>query len=549
MHRRIMKQINTGGMSFRDIRKEDKYYVDKSLLIKDILDCDGRGVYLFTRPRRFGKTTNLSMLDAFFNMEYAGNNWFDDLEISEYPEYEEYKNKFPVIYLDLKDTKSQDYAGFILRIKATLWKVFGNFRNILKTDLLESDEKDFFRQVLDRTLEEEYLRDCIPFLCDILKRAYNANAVILIDEYDRAVSDAFGTESHRPMMDFLGDFMCAALKNNESLQMACVTGIMQITGESMFSGLNNIKINNIFSVQSDERFGFTEKEVKQILTDYGHPEKFDEVKQWYDGYRFGNAEVYNPFSVMNYVSDNFTAKPYWVNSGSGWVIGSLLKKTNDGNLSDISDLVIGGSVKTKLSDRLVYGRLDADAGTLYSLMAMAGYLKAVPLENRMFEVSIPNEEVREEVGNILEKMVPINTSIFSAFAEAFLGGNAEGMEESLGKFLGNSSYMNLRDENAYEMVLMTLLYALSEKYSVKTEREGGNGRIDILLTSKIPGNPNIIVELKRTDSEKELDPALDAAMCQIHEKKYYLGMSGKVILTAMAFWGKIPKVRTEFIEV
>ncbi len=544
-----MKQIDTGGLSFQDIRKKDKYYVDKSLLIKDILDCNDSGVYLFTRPRRFGKTTNLSMLDAFFNMQYKGNDWFDDLEISKYPEYGEYKNAFPVIHLDLKSLKASDFDAFLNKMRGVMRGAYLSCKYILESEDIAEDVGYFFRTLEDWSIPKEPLEQSLEVLSSALERYHDRKVIILIDEYDRAVSDAYGSESHRPMMDFLGDFLCAALKNNDSLQMACVTGIMQIAEESIFSGLNNIWVDNIFSTESDERFGFTEEEVKQILSDFGHPEKFEEVKQWYDGYRFGNAEVYNPFSVMNYVLRKFKPESYWVNSGSGWVMESLLKKTDDSNMSDISDLVIGGSVKTRLSDRLVYGRLDTSDETLYSLMAMAGYLKAVPLGNRMFEVSIPNEEVREEVGNILEKMVPINTSVFSDFAEAFLGGDAEMMEKTLGKFLGSSSYMNLRDENAYEMVLMTLLYALSEKYTVKTEREGGNGRIDILLTPKIPGNPNIIVELKRTDGEKELGPALDAAMCQMHERKYYLGMSGRVILTAMAFWGKIPKVRTEILEI
>ncbi len=544
-----MKQIDTGGQSFRELRKEDMYYVDKSLLIKDILDTNRKGVYLFTRPRRFGKTTNLSMLDAFFNMEYKGNDWFDGLEISEYPEYGEYKNRFPVIYLNLKDTKSSDFDIFTERMKSVIGDLFEKHSELLDWDGIGLREKRVFLEVLDGTVKNPNIRDCIPMLCRLLERKYGQKAVILIDEYDRAVSDAYGSESHRPMMDFLGDFMCAALKNNDSLQMACVTGITQIAGESIFSGLNNIKVNNIFSIQSDERFGFTETEVKQILSDFGRPEKFEEVKQWYDGYRFGNAEVYNPFSVMNYVSDNFTAKPYWVNSGGNWIIKNLLDRINDRNMERMMGIVSGSAVTVGLSDSLAYGDLNARDEVLYSLMAMAGYLKAVPVEDDTYEVSLPNEEVRREVEKLLRARLPVDVTSFGKFAKAVSDGDAETMEKILKNVLPCASYMNLRDENAYEMVVMTMLYSLINRYSVRTEREEGNGRIDILLTSKIPGNPNIIVELKVADAEGKLDPALDAAMCQMHERKYYLGMSGKVILTAMAFWGKIPKVRTETVEV
>ena len=544
-----MKQINTGGMSFRDIRKEDRYYVDKSLLIKDILDCDGRGVYLFTRPGRFGKTTNLSMLDAFFNMEYAGNNWFDDLEISEYPEYEEYKNKFPVIYLNLKDTKSSDFESFLSGMGEAVLDALKDHPDLLGSPVLMEDEKILFKALFDGTAGRSKLKFSVKKISDAMKRHYGKNVIILIDEYDRAVSDAFGTESHRPMMDFLGEFMCAALKNNGSLQMACVTGIMQIAEESIFSGLNNIWVDNIFSTESDERFGFTETEVKQILTDYGHPEKFGEVKQWYDGYRFGNAEVYNPFSVMNYVSDGFTAKPYWVNSGGNWIIKNLLDRINDRNMARMMGIVSGSTVAVGLSDSLVYGDLNATDEILYSLMAMAGYLKAVPAEDKTYEVSLPNEEVRGEVEKLLRTRLPIDVTSFGKFSKAVSDGDAEIMERILKEILPCASYMNLRDENAYEMVVMTMLYSLISRYSVRTEREEGNGRTDILLTSKISGNPNIIIELKVADAEGKLDSSLDAAMCQIHERKYYLGMSGKVILTAMAFWGKVPKVRTETVEV
>ena len=294
----MKQQIDTGGLSFMEIRKENVYFVDKSMLIADLLSMNGRGVYLFTRPRRFGKTTNLTMLDAFFNIEYKGNTWFDGLEISNHPEFDRYRNAFPVINLNLKETKVDSYSEYVMCIRSILSTLFDGFSYVLSGKITEA-EKARFKSTVDMTTDEALLRDCIPLLCRLLERYHGVKPIILIDEYDRAVSDTFGKESHRPMMNLLGKIMGAALKNNDSLQMAYVTGIMQITKESIFSDLNNIKINNIFSTESDERFGFTEAEVKKILTDYDHPEKFEEAKAWYDGYRFGDAEVYNPFSIMS----------------------------------------------------------------------------------------------------------------------------------------------------------------------------------------------------------------------------------------------------------
>ncbi len=544
-----MKQIDTGGLSFRELREKDKYYVDKSLLIRDILSRNDSGVYLFTRPRRFGKTTNLSMLDAFFNMEYKGNTWFDDLEISEYPEYEKYRNAFPVIHLNLKDAKSSDFEGFLHGMKESILTVLKEHPDLPNSLELTEDEKLLFKALFAGTVGRDDLKVSVKKISDAMKRHYGKKVVILVDEYDRAVSDAFGSEFHRPMMDFLGDFLSAALKNNENLQMAYVTGIMQIAGESIFSGLNNINVNNIFSDRSDERFGFTEAEVKQILSDYGHPEKFAEVKQWYDGYRFGSAEVYNPFSVMNYVFENFKAESYWANSGGNWIIKDLLDRINDDNFENIAGLIYSEGTETELRGTLAFDDLDSDDETLYSLMAMAGYLKAVPAGNKVYEVSIPNEEVRGEVENLMKKRLPINTSDFTKFSKAILGGDTGVMEKILGKVLLCGSYMNLKDENAYEMVVMTLLYPLVNRYSVRTEREEGNGRTDILLTSGISGNPNMILEMKVAESEEKIDSSLEEAMCQIHEKKYCLGMSGKVILMAMAFWKKVPKIRIETVEI
>ena len=541
----MRQQIDTGGLSFMEIRRKDKYYVDKSMLIGDILSSNDSGVYLFTRPRRFGKTTNLTMLDAFFNLDYKGNTWFDGLEISNHPEFNRYMNAFPVIYLNLKETKAECFDEYVYRIRVLLYNVFSKFRYLLESELLAEDEKRAFSEVINKTSDRYGLRDCIPLLCRLLERYHGVKPIILIDEYDRAVSDAFGSESHRPMMNLLGEIMGAALKNNESLQMAYVTGIMQIAKESIFSDLNNIRVNNIFSTESDERFGFTEAEVKKILADYGHPEKFEEAKAWYDGYRFGDAEVYNPFSIMSYVQSEFEPASYWVNSGGNWIIKSMLDGIDDESYADVLALASGQSVQMSLDPAIVYAKLEYTDEALFSLMAMAGYINAVPIGDGRYDVSIPNKEVYEFLKKVMVGMKRSDARLFKQFSRAVGDRNAEKMEKALQEILVGGSYLNLVDENSYILVVMTLLRGLISDYDVRTEVEQGNGRTDLFLRPLSSNKVPMILEFKKVDSEKDLVPATEEAIRQIRDKRYALGMPSDTVLIGMAFWGKVPKVLIE----
>ena len=540
----IMKQIDTCGLSFPNLRKGNKYYVDKTLLIKDILDTNDNGVYLFTRPRRFGKTTNLSMLDAFFNIKYKGNTWFDELEISKYPEYEQYKNAFPVIHVDLGLTKASDYKSFLFMFRECIYDAYQQHEYLLNSSKLSPLTKKAFDSLVDG-VDEGILKVSLKRLSDSLNDYYGVPPIILIDEYDRAVSDAFGEESHREIMDFISSFMYNSIKGNPCRQMVYITGVMQIARESMFSGLNNLKVNNLFSEWSDERFGFTESEVKELLAYYDHPEKFDEAKEWYDGYRFGNAEVYNPFSIMNYVSEKFTPRSYWANSGSDVPIKWLLERTDVDNFSDILSIINGKSVLTDIDSTLTFTDLRTTDEGLYSLMVLAGYLKAVPAEDGKYSVSIPNKEVLGIVDTMSRNISPIKANAFSAFNRAILSGDADKISSELQKILSVGSYYNLTTELHYEAVLMTILYEIIPSYDVRSESEFGNGRIDIILTPKKKGAVPIIIELKKVNSESELDSAASGAIDQIHERKYYLNMHGKVILVGLAFWGKMPKAVIE----
>lgn len=547
----FVKKIDTGGYSFARIREEDCYYVDKTLLIKDIFDEDIGGIYLFTRPRRFGKTLNLSMIDAYFNINYRGNTWFDGLAISEHPELDGYKNSFPVIHMDLRNAKTgsnQTYEDFIEKIGVTLYGIFDRFRYLLESDKTDDDKKALFEKILRMDISPDQMQMCIPMLCSMLRMYHGKKVIVLIDEYDRAVSDSFGSESHRPILDFLGGFLEPILKNNPDVQMAYVTGVMQIAKESIFSGLNNITVNNTFSVRSDERFGFTETEVKNILTYYGHPEKFEEIEEWYDGYRFGNKDVYNPFSIMNYVSNGFLPDAYWTNSGGDSVVRWLLEKTTDENFGMILDLVMGRSICIGLSDSLIYEDVRSSNKSIFSLMTMSGYLKTVRTDDGFYDVSIPNREVRGVVKTAVEHMVPVDSEVFDKFNIAVLKGDVKDMERSLQHILLGASYLNLTSEYSYQLVLMTMMYSLSRRYDIRTETEEGNGRVDIIMIPKAEGTTPIILESKKVDSENHLDKGLDEAMGQIHEKKYHAGMKGETILIAIAFWGKFSRIRTETVD-
>ncbi len=557
-----MKEINTGGLSFAELRERNKYYVDKTLLIKDILDTDDCGVYLFTRPRRFGKTTNLSMLDAFFNLEYKGKTWFDGLEISKHPKYDRYKHAFPVIHLNLGSTKAESYDSFLNKMQKAIRDAFEPHRYLLEWLDLREPVRRMFHELDGKGADRDDLVASLDILSAALASFHGIKPIILIDEYDRAVSDSFGEPIHEPMMNFLRELMYESIKGNDNKEMVYITGVMQIAQQSMFSDLNNLNINNIFSEISDERFGFTEHEVKDILKYYGREDKFYEAKQWYDGYMFGKAEVYNPYSIMRYVSNRCTPSPYWKDSGSNIVFMRLFQSMNSDNLSSITDLLTGSSIETELSQSLTYGTVTADNKSLYSLMAMAGYLKAIPASiggeqsgsksddlgnDEPFEISIPNEEVRKAVKSIIETVVPINTGYFSEFIRAVLEGDTKGMEERFEDILIHGNYLNLK-ENAYDVIMMTLMHSLVGRYHVETEHKSGFGRTDIILRPKDGTVPPMIFELKTSKKAEDLEADAEDAIRQIHDMQYYRGMPGDVRIYGISFFSNTLKVVSETVH-
>ena len=545
-----MKQANTSGLPFQNLMEKNKFYVDKSLLIKDILDQDDCGIYLFTRPRRFGKTTNITMLNAFFNVEFRGNTWFDGLKISETHDYDQYKNAFPVINLNMKSLSCSSEQTFVDDLKTMINISFNPFFDVCQKAALTDYERKTLNDLYSGTISMADLKTSVALMCRILKRYYGKDAIVLIDEYDRAVTDSFGTEIQPAIVTILGEFLSSTLKDNDALQMAYITGVMKVAKTGIFSGVNNISVNDVFSTSSDERFGFTESEVKEITEYYGHPESFENLKKWYDGYRFGNAEVYNPYSVMYCVQQGFKTSNYWVRTSADVPLKWIVSRVDADNLAEIANLFNGYTVCRKLRFDLTYDDLKLSRlDDLFSLMVMTGYLNAVPAGDGTYKISIPNKEVGDIIDDLLKDTVRLSNELFTEFNAALLDGNADKMARILQQILIDGSYYNLTDETSYELIILTLMHGILRDYKAESQRESGNGRVDLILSPTRDGVVPIIVELKVADSEDRLDSEVEAGFAKMHDRRYYLGMRGKVVLVSLAFYKKIVRGECRVHEI
>ncbi len=394
-----MEQIDLSGLSFAELREKDRYYVDKSLLIRDILDTNDCGVYLFTRPVGFGKTVNLSMLDAFFNIGLKGNGWFDGLEISAYPEYQSYRNTFPVICLNLDNLSSSTFKSFIDSLSKAVGESYEHHRYLLDSPEPNVRVKRIFDSLDDGNMSGGCLKTAIVWLSLALKEEFGVKPVILIDGYDDVLRNCSEDETRRRILDYLGGFLHSTLKANRSRGLAVITGVIPVCMASVFSGLNNVSIHSIFSDMGDDRFGFTEYEVGTLLGDSGVPERMDEAREWYGGYRIGEATVFCPRSIMNYASDGFEPKRYGSDNGMA-PISKLLRDSDGEYLEALTELLANRIVKVDMDSVIGIDGFD-DGGHLFDLMVHIGLLMAIPLGNEEYELSIPNEEARLTISELV----------------------------------------------------------------------------------------------------------------------------------------------------
>ena len=545
-----MLAIPGGVDDFREIREGGYYFVDKSELVSDIVN-DRSKVFLFTRPRRFGKSLNLSMIDAFFNLEYKGNKWFDGLKVNSHPEVEEHRNAYPVIRLCMKDLVADDVEGFNGRLKLMLKSVYRGFKYLRDSDLVDEDLRREYFSAGD--LSDMQMERSVISLCQMLEQHHGVKPIVLIDEYDNPINNAFNRNFYAGVMGSLRRFYSLTLKGNPHMSFAVVTGVMQIAKESIFSGLNNLRVDNVFSKKFDERYGFTEPEVKDLCSYYGHPEKFEEAKEWYDGYRFGDADIYNPWSLLTYIYNDFEPGTYWASTSGNDILETFLDGLDDRTYGDLVALGNGKTVFKQIYPSVSMRDVGGDLDAVYSVMAVAGYLNAVPEGDDIYSLSIPNREMYKVFYENVTRHLKMDVRIaMRRFLDSMERKDVQGVEGALFTLFSDSFPATLlKDEADYQLVLATIALGRGGRYDVGIEREAGNGRADIIMRRNDPRYPNIVVELKksRSDDPSDLEKMAEEGLRQIRRREYYRNLKGKTYLYGVCLQNKKAKVLFEELDL
>ena len=532
----MMRGLPIGTSNFRKLRENDSYYVDKTGLIIDILDNKDVEAFLFTRPRRFGKSLSLSMIDAFFNIEYEGNTWFKGLEVSESALCAPHRNRYPVASLSLKGLDLRNAESFERSLADKISDVFCRF-GYLCTHEDDSPLTKRFCRIRSGEADLTDLGSSFKLLTRMLAEHHGRRAIVLIDEYDSPANSSRGEPVQKEAIGFVRRFMAETLKDNDSLEFGIVTGVMQIAKEDMFSGMNNLYVNNVFSEDMGERFGFTESEVRRLVAEAGRPEMMADIREWYDGYRFGNSDVYNPWSILNCVKKGFRMSPYWIWEGNPEMILDCIKNLGPEATAALAKIYNDETVVMKVKERLTSSDLGSLEGLL-SLMIASGYLKAVPSQRECFSFSLPNREVREGLMEQLVSAARISGKM-NDVSKAILSGDPDGLCRFLQESLDRSADVSLlRDEYDYGLFTLGLLDCMSATHFIRPERGAGKGYADIAVIPRDGKGPSAVLELKKprgAPGGESLSKSAEDAILQIKERRYFADLHGEVMLYGIAF--------------
>lgn len=537
------------GISDFKVATTDYYYVDKTLLIRDFLDSKPK-VSLFTRPRRFGKTLNMDMLRVFFEQTSEDTSvYFRDKLIWECGEaYTQHQGQYPVIFLTFKDVKCATWEETYQKIQKLIALEFLRHYDLESSSRLNAYEKEQYSRIAQGTASPVEYQMGLQLLSLMLHKHHGSETIIIIDEYDTPIQQGYSCGFYAEIIGFMRNFFSGGLKDNPHLSYGFLTGILRVAKESIFSGLNNLKINSILDSAYSQYFGFTGNEVQEMLHYYGADKKYTEVCEWYDGYLFGQTEIFNPWSVINYISDQCVPKAFWESTSSNDIIGEIIANATPEITESLHKLLTGEKVTTYVDTSVIYPEVQKNPYSIYSFLLITGYLKisaAYPQYdgNFMCDVSIPNKEI----SFVYEKEVLSKNDQNGAaisIQQAIFSGDAEKLQKLLENYMIQSiSVMDGASEGFYHGMMLGLCAVLSNRYQIRSNRESGLGRFDIQLEPQNKQLPGFLFEFKHTtDAAKDLNALAETALEQIENKKYDTEMQSSgisnIIKIGIAFRGK-----------
>lgn len=542
------------GVSDFKLATTGYYYVDKTLMIRDFLDKKPM-VSLFTRPRRFGKTLNMDMLRVFFEKTNEDTSvYFKDKQIWQCGDYyTKHQGRYPVIFLTFKDVKSMTWEETFQKIRRLISLEFIRHNELETSSVLTAYEKEQYHLLAGDSGDEVDCQMGLQLLSLLLHKHYGRECIIIIDEYDTPIQQGHTCNFYPEIVNFMRNFFSGGLKDNPHLAFGFLTGILRVAKESIFSGMNNLKTYSILDDGYSSYFGFTEKEVKDMLRYYGKDDKYNELSEWYDGYRFGNTEIFNPWSVINYISDNCFPKAFWQSTGSNEIIGEIIQAATPEITKGLYKLLCGEKIAAYIDTGVIYPEVQNNPYSIYSFLLVAGYLKVANIYpqsdgNFMCDVAIPNKEITF----VYEKEVLNRTnqnSLAISISQAIFSKDTQKLQALLEDFMVKSiSSIDGANEGFYHGMMLGLCAILGNRYKIRSNRESGLGRFDIQLMPLAKGMPGFIFEFKHTkDEHTDLSALADSALQQIEAKKYDTELRdngvNSIISIGIAFRGKSAVVR------
>ena len=524
------KPLPIGVEDFKRLVDNGYYFVDKTLMIKELLE-NKETVNLFTRPRRFGKTLNMSMLQRFFEATEKSNAYlFDGLKIAAYPEYMAYQGQYPVISVSLKSMKQASYTDAFYMYKNLIAKEYEKHKIILESNQILDSEKEVFQNIMEQRADQNVYLNSIRTLSDILAKYYKKNVIILIDEYDVPLENAYHEGFYDDMTNLIRSCFESALKTNPSLEFAVLTGCLRVSRESIFTGLNNLKTYSITKNKFSQYFGFTQAEMQEILQTFSLEQYAGTIAKWYDGYRFGLTEIYNPWSVLNCIdsylqNDMVACEPYWSNTSSNRIVKRLIEESNERTKSMVEELINGTPIHTQIFEDVTYGTIDVNQDYIWSFLLFTGYLKIISCETigdeTYYDMVIPNVEIKSIYKNTIRSWFidHINRDSRTDILESVIHADAEKLEDLLCTWLTNTISCFDEQENYYHGFVTGLVSGFSG-YMVVSNRESGNGRFDLVVKQRSRWHHAAILEFKVVEKYNQMTKACEDALRQIEEKDY-----------------------------